>query len=67
MSDQCSFERLVKLLDKQLDIDTALMVYDHIDRCDVCREAIYLISRDRDCDDGWLRYRSYQDKDILAA
>ncbi len=44
----CSFERLVQLLDKQLDLDTKLELFDHLDRCDNCREAVYQISRDRD-------------------
>lgn len=46
----CNFERLVQLLDKQLDLDGKLEVFDHLDRCDTCREAVYLIARDRDRD-----------------
>jgi hypothetical protein len=44
----CDFEKLVQLLDKQLDLDGKLEVFDHLDRCDNCREAVYQISRDRD-------------------
>lgn len=44
----CSFKRLVKLLDRQLDLDEKLDVLDHLDSCSICRDAIYQISRDRD-------------------
>ena len=44
----CNFEKLVQLLDKQLDLDGKLEVFDHLDRCDNCREAVYQIARDRD-------------------
>jgi anti-sigma factor RsiW len=44
----CSFEKLVQLLDKKLNLDTKLELFDHLDRCDNCREAVYQISRDRD-------------------
>ncbi len=47
MSD-CSFKRLLQLANKQLDLDGQLKVYDHLDRCDICRDAVYQISRDRD-------------------
>jgi len=67
MLDGCSFEKLIKLLDRKLDLDASLVVYDHIDRCKICRDAVYLISRDRDCDDGWLFYRPYQIKNVSAA
>jgi anti-sigma factor RsiW len=44
----CSFKKLVQLLDKQLDIDEKLEVLDHLDKCQICRDAVYQISRDRD-------------------
>jgi hypothetical protein len=44
----CNFEKLVLLLDKQLDIDGKLDVLEHLDNCDICRDAVYHISRDRD-------------------
>lgn len=44
----CSFGRLLQLLNKQLDLDRQLDVYDHLDRCDICRDAVYQLSRDRD-------------------
>ncbi len=53
----CSFNKLVQLLDKELDLDAQLDVYDHLDQCTICREAIYLISRDRD--EGLLIFRPF--------
>jgi hypothetical protein len=46
----CSFERLLQLLDKQLDLDGKLDVYDHLDHCENCRDAVYHILRDRDAE-----------------
>ena len=46
----CSFEKLVQLLDRQLNLNAKLEVLDHLDRCDNCREAVYLIAHDRDRD-----------------
>ncbi len=45
---RCDFEKMVRYLDKQLNIDEKLELFDHLDRCDVCREAMYLLARDRD-------------------
>jgi len=45
---RCDFERLVGLLDKRLDLDAQIEVFDHLDRCSICYEAVYLIARDRD-------------------
>ncbi len=45
---RCDFEKLVQLLDKQLDWNGKLEVLDHLDECDNCREAVYQIARDRD-------------------
>ncbi len=44
----CNFSKLVRLLDKKLDLEGRLEVLDHLDQCETCREAVYLISRDRD-------------------
>jgi hypothetical protein len=44
----CSFGRLLQFVDKQLNLDGELKVYDHLDRCDICRDAVYRLSRDRD-------------------
>ncbi len=46
----CDFEKLVLFLDKQLDLDGKLDVLDHLDHCEICREAVYHIARDRDAD-----------------
>jgi len=44
----CSFQKLVQLLDKQLELDEKLEVLDHLHSCAICRDAVYQISRDRD-------------------
>ncbi len=44
----CNLEILVQLLDKKLNLNEKLEVFDHLDRCRDCREAIYIISRQRD-------------------
>ncbi len=46
--NKCSFDNLLKFLDKQLDLDGRLDLFDHLDHCDNCRDAIYQILRDRD-------------------
>ncbi len=44
----CSFNRLLQLLDKLLEVDEQLDIYDHLDQCKICRDTIYQLSRDRD-------------------
>ena len=44
----CSFQKLVQLLDKQLELDEKLEVLEHLHSCRICRDAVYQISRDRD-------------------
>ncbi len=44
----CSFERLLQFVNKQLNLDGQLEVYDHLDRCDICRDTAYQLSRERD-------------------
>ncbi len=44
----CSFHDLVFLLDRKLDLDKQLEVLEHLDRCSICRDAVYQITRDRD-------------------
>ena len=44
----CSFQKLVQLLDKKLDLDEKLEVLEHLNSCPICRDAVYQISRDRD-------------------
>jgi predicted anti-sigma-YlaC factor YlaD len=43
----CSFNRLLQFVNKQLDLDGQLEVYDHLDRCDICRDAVCQLSSDR--------------------
>jgi hypothetical protein len=43
----CSFERLVQFVNKQLDLDGQLDVFGHLDRCDICRDAVCQLSADR--------------------
>ncbi len=42
----CNFEYLLQFVNNQLDPDKQLEVYDHLDRCDICRDAVCQISRD---------------------
>jgi hypothetical protein len=44
----CNFEYLLQLISKQLDLDKQIEVYAHLERCDICRDAIYQLSRDLD-------------------
>jgi hypothetical protein len=44
----CSFNLLLQFTNRQLDLDGRLEAYDHLDRCDICRDAVYQLSRDRD-------------------
>ncbi len=47
---RCSFEKLLRYLDKRLSLDEKLELLSHLDDCETCREAIYQLSRDRDAD-----------------
>jgi hypothetical protein len=42
----CNFEYLLQFVNNQLDPDKQLEVYDHLDRCDICRDAVCQISCD---------------------
>jgi predicted anti-sigma-YlaC factor YlaD len=44
----CSFDRLLQFVNQQLDPDRKLAVYDHLNRCDICRDAVSELSRDLD-------------------
>jgi len=44
----CDFDKLLLFQEKKLDLDTSLEVLEHLERCEICFEAIYLMSRDRD-------------------
>jgi anti-sigma factor RsiW len=54
----CSFQKLIQLLDKQLNLDEKLEVLNHLDQCPICRDAIYQISRDRD--EAYFVHRPYK-------
>jgi hypothetical protein len=56
----CSFNRLLQFANKQLDLDGQLEVYDHLDRCGICRDAVCQISRDRD--EAFFIYRAYRER-----
>jgi anti-sigma factor RsiW len=43
---ECSFERLLKLLDNRLDPIARRQVNRHLNRCDVCRDAVYQLASD---------------------
>ena len=43
---ECNFEHLLQLVSNQLGPDKQLEVYDHLNRCDICRDAVSQISRD---------------------
>jgi len=60
----CNFSRLVQLLDKELDLDGKLEVLSHLDACEICREAIYHISRDRD--QAFFTYIPFCEKERVA-
>jgi len=42
----CSFDRLLQFVNKQLNLDGQLEIYDHIDRCAICRDTVYQLSRE---------------------
>jgi hypothetical protein len=54
----CNFDKLLRLLDKNLDLDSKLELFEHLDWCETCRDAIYELSRDRDS--AFLVYRKYK-------
>jgi hypothetical protein len=56
----CNFNQLLRFANKQLDVDGQLEIYGHLDRCDICRDAIYQLSRDRD--DAFYVHRAYRTK-----
>ena len=60
----CSFQKLVQLLDKQLDLDEKLEVLNHVESCGICRDAVYQISRDRD--EAFFVHRPYNVEKNIA-
>ncbi len=61
----CSFEVLVRYLDKKLGLDEKLDLFWHLEKCETCRDAIYQISRDRDA--IFFVRRPYKVERILAS
>jgi len=59
----CNFDRLLQLINKQLDLDEQLTAYNHLDRCDICRDTIYHLSRDRD--EAFFSHRAYRVKPFV--
>jgi hypothetical protein len=45
---QCNFEFLLQLVNRQLDLDRQLEAFNHLDRCNICRDAVYQLSHDLD-------------------
>jgi hypothetical protein len=43
---RCNFERLWLYLDRKLDLDGQLEVLEHLENCETCFEAVYMMSRD---------------------
>ena len=60
----CSFNRLLRFVNKQLDLDGQLELYDHLDRCDICRDAVCQLSRDRD--EALFVYRAHRVKPFVV-
>ena len=56
----CSFHRLLQFVNKEMDLDGQLEVYDHLDRCDICRDAVCQLLRDRD--EAFFIHRAYRVK-----
>ncbi len=60
----CDFEKLVAYLDKQLDTDEQLALLEHIDNCEICRDAVFHLSRDRDS--SLFVFRPYKAEKVLT-
>lgn len=58
--DMCDLDKLKMLLERRLDLEEDLELFDHLDKCESCRMAIYSLSRDRD--KAYLIYRPYRIK-----
>jgi len=44
----CSFGRLLQFINERLDLDGQLEVYDHLDRCAICRDAVCQLLSERE-------------------
>ncbi len=45
--DECSYEKLLQLVDRKLGPTAQLRVYQHLHSCDICRDTMGDIVRDR--------------------
>ncbi len=45
---KCNFDMLWRYLTGALDLDARLQVLEHVRQCEICFEAIYQMSCDRD-------------------
>ncbi len=57
---QCNFDVLWRYLNGQLDSDHRLQVLEHIHQCEICFEALYQMSCDRDA--AFIRRPAEKDK-----
>jgi len=60
----CNFDKLLRLIDNQLDLDSELELLEHLDWCETCRDAIYQLTRDRDS--AFLVYRKYNTEKLAV-
>jgi hypothetical protein len=47
---RCDFEKLWLYFSKKLDLDGRLEVLKHLDECETCFEALYLLYLDKDAE-----------------
>jgi hypothetical protein len=57
---ECNFDMIWLYLNKKLDLDRQLEVLNHLYQCEICFEAMYQISRDRDA--AYLRWPAAKDQ-----
>jgi len=60
----CNFDKLLRLIDNELDLDSELELFEHLDWCETCRDAIYQLTRDRDS--AFLVYRKYNTEKLAV-
>ena len=61
---QCNLENLAQLLSDHLDLDGKLVVLEHLEECEPCREAFYQLSRARDA--SFFIRRPYNIEKVVA-
>lgn len=60
----CNFDKLLRLIDNELDLDSELELFEHLDWCETCRDAVYQLTRDRDS--AFLVYRKYNTEKLAV-